>query len=286
MLLSWCLPLSLVYVSLAGPCKDLGQSEGEDLMKCQDMTREGESCKYPCGKSGEEYNWCYTFSTAKTNAWEYCAHEGNTTRDEVCVGECSKGGDGYWWCRTDNTDETKGDFCAPPRQEVRIVHASNGQLCLGECATQGEDYTWCYKAQKFSAYKNQDYLWEYCSEDPHLTSEKEQCKDECATRGELYFWCNTNTGSWGYCSPPMITTMNTDHETVFWSNVTRGGNLCYGVCDNYSSSYKYCNTNETNTVDWWDYCGTGGAGVQPTFSITLSMILVFLVIFHSEESQI
>ena len=68
-------------------------------------------CVTSCEHTGEEYTWCKTGVS-----WDYCGLEGVTTRGEDCIEECSKGGKDYWWCRTDAKDDTKWDYCSPPKK--------------------------------------------------------------------------------------------------------------------------------------------------------------------------
>jgi len=215
-----------------------------DLKQCTEWTSDGYRCMSPCQKNGEKYTWCQTGSLLMKDAfWGYCAPQGMSARGKECVRECTF--EKYWWCRTNEDDEDEWDYCSPPNMVKKVEYSSNGQECAGECAQQGEDYWWCKKPVRFSTGKVTDPDWDYCSPRENITSDGKPCVDECDTRGEEYFWCNTDDGSWGYCSPQVVTTDVSE---------TRDGSTCSGICNNYASNYQYCTTLDHKS-DWWDYCG-------------------------------
>lgn len=112
-------------------------SENTDYMNKQ--------CKEdsPCGKQGENYNWCWL----KKGSWGYCGlvepkmllHR--TKYNYICTDECQyyEAGD-YYWCYT-----AKGwDYCFPV---VDVTY--KGKPCRSDhsCGLHEYNYNWCWTSE-------------------------------------------------------------------------------------------------------------------------------------------
>ncbi|KAK9978563.1 hypothetical protein ABG768_020308 [Culter alburnus] len=94
----------------------------------------------PCGKQGQNYNWCYL----KEGDWGHCGpvepkmflHR--SKKDHFCIDECRyhESGD-YYWCHTD-----KGwGYCSP---DVDVTYKDKPCRSGHSCGLHGESYNWCW----------------------------------------------------------------------------------------------------------------------------------------------
>merc|ERR1711892_221066 len=226
------------------------------VVRCVELTVNGEYCVGSCEKKGKTYYWCLTNAIqlqgkGSDEWWDYCSVEGYTTKHERCTDRCGKNGEKYYWCQTDKEDTSKGDYCSPRGRDRPIQYTVKGSLCTSECGKKGEKYYWCYKSKSYCSSRNCDDSWDYCSTSEYKTRYGTKCLDRCGRKGKDYNWCKIADGSWEYCSAsPRMGVDVSDHIEL-----TIHGVKCLGKCNRQGARYYWCNhLGGEQGNDKWDYC--------------------------------
>ena len=239
------------------------------VVRCVEHTVKGGYCVSGCEKKEKSYYWCMTNAVQLSDgAWmSRCSLEGYTTNNQQCLDRCARRGEDYYYCHTSKEEKDKMDYCSPRGMVRPVQYTINGMLCISPCEKKGEKYTWCYKSQDYCKHGDKgsgcDSMWDYCSQDEHITMYGDSCRDTCTSNGEDYYWCYLQDDTWDYCS----TAPRLGVDASQGIELTIYGRRCITPCKQAGGGYYWCRQLGRNTRSYWDYCSPNNKTVYMERSV-------------------